>query len=154
MEVYLMEHQSFEALEARFHALQRQVITLVTACCIVVVGLLGAWVFTTTRNLGVVRARAIEIVDDNGKVIMGMHFRGYYDNLYPNSYHAAETPIIWMNDRNGRTRISLGVGDNGEPQITLRDELGRASVVLCSQSSGTQGLRIFNSSGDVLFSAP
>jgi len=149
-----MEHQSFEALEARFQALQRQVIMLVVVCCIVVVGLLGAWVFTTTRNLGVIRARAIEIVDENGKVIMGLHDRHYYDILRKGDYRHKETPVLWMEDEKGRTRIVLGVGDDGEPFINLNDELGRRTVVLRSQSSGTQGLRIFSSSGDLLFSAP
>jgi len=149
-----MEHQSFEALEARFQALQRQVIMLVVVCCIVVVGLLGAWVFATTRNLGVVRARAIEIVDENGKVIMGLHNRSYYNSVSPFPGYPGGTPVLWMKDQKGRTRLTLAVGNDGEPVIELNDELGRSSVVLRSQSSGTQGLRIFSSSGDLLFSAP
>lgn len=62
--------------------------------------------------------------------------------------------ILWMRNQKGRTRLTLAVGNDGEPVMTLRDELGRSTVVLRSQSSGTQGLRCFNSSGDLLFSAP
>jgi hypothetical protein len=151
-----MENQSFEALEARFQALQRQVIMLVTVCCIVVVGLLSIWIFTTIRNLGVVRTRAIEIVDENGNCIMGLQDRNYYGtvdrNTYP--YWAMQTPVLWMKDRNGRLRVTVGIANDGEPVMTFRNELGRSTVVLRSLSSGVQGLTIFDSSGELLFSAP
>lgn len=62
--------------------------------------------------------------------------------------------ILWMKDRKNRTRITIAIGDNGEPVIKLNDELVRSSVVLRLQSSGTQGLRIFSSSGELLFAAP
>jgi hypothetical protein len=146
---------ALEALQVRIQALQRQVIMLVTVCCIVVVGLLGAWVFKTTQNLGVIRARAIEIVDENGKCIMAMHARNYYDSLSPIRYHNEETPIFWMSDQKGRTRMVFQLDNNGEPKITLRDELERSTVILRSLSNEkSAGLTIISSSGELLFSKP
>ncbi|RPI71782.1 MAG: hypothetical protein EHM45_23075 [Desulfobacteraceae bacterium] len=48
-------------------------------CCLAGTGLLAAWVFAATRHMGVIRARAIEIVDKKGTVIMGLHNLKYFN---------------------------------------------------------------------------
>jgi hypothetical protein len=149
-----MQNQSFEALEARLQALQRQVIMLVVVFAIILVCLLGTWVFKSIWNPVIVRARALEIVDKDGRCIMGMHATGYYDYLYAPHLQHLEMPVFWMADKKGRIRVEFAIDDSGDPIMALKDELGRATVVLRSLNSGNPGLSFFNSSGVLLFSAP
>jgi len=59
-----------------------------------------------------------------------------------------------MKDPKGKTRLILAISKEGEPGLKFMDEWEQSRVILWSQSSGTQGLRIFDARNQLLFSAP
>lgn len=149
-----MNEQAFEALQVRLQTFERRLrlVMLVAVFSVAAVGLIGTWILTTARNPGVVRARAIEVVDETGRPLIGLDARTI-DARYVIP-HKKGTPILWISDREGKTRIALRINDNGEPELALCDELVRSTIVLRSLKGGIPGLWLFNASGDLLFSAP
>ena len=114
-------------------------IIVATACCLALVDigvrLLAPSPFNSncstcpplTLGDGVVRARAIELVDGNNNV------RGLWNT------DANGEPALWMYDRNGATRIELDTTDT-TPSLSLHDSDGNRRVYFGMDNADGTGL--------------
>lgn len=125
-----MDTVELQRLRARLARVERRVRVVITAwiVSVSVVGLLGVSARQAESQPDTLRARALEIVDQDGNV-----------RIYLNVYQDGTGEAVF-NDRQGRGRMWLHVRPDGTPAVTLADSKGRGRIWIASFADETSGL--------------
>ncbi len=162
-----MHEVGVEGMEARLSRIEQRLRLVQWGWVFTVVALmlLGIGARQVSSEPAVVRARAVEVLDEAGHTRIGLDVRYGIALLRltdPAGRSRAEFavfpdgfPGIALSDAEGRGRIRLSVGPNGEPGLWFSDWLERPRIGLKVLSTGVPRIWLFDpATGQVSFEAP
>ncbi len=162
-----MHQAGLEEVQARLQRMERrlQVVQLGWVLSMVALGVLSIGARQVSSQPVVVRARAVEVVDESGHTRIGLDVRYGIALLRmadPTGRSRVELavfpdglPGVQLADAAGRARIRLSVSTAGEPELWLLDRLERPRIGLKVLSTGVPRIWLFDpATGQVSFQAP